>query len=306
MTKKVLVVGANGQLGRSLQKVSLDSLYMQEIKSKMKLIFVARERLDLSSSASIKKFFQDKSFDVIINCAAYTGVDKAETEFELANQINHLAVRKLAEIAKRKSTILIHISTDYVFNGKSYCPYTESDIANPNNVYGLTKLKGEQAIKEILPYGCIIRTSWVFSEFGNNFVKTMLRLGADRDKLEIIADQIGSPTYATDLAHAILILLDSKFLISNTVKNNRIQNSSFNIYNYSNQGICSWYDFAKAIFDISSVECTINPIETKDYPAPAKRPFYSVMSKTKIINDLQIQIPHWQESLKGCIKILEN
>ena len=277
MNKRVLVTGKNGQLGQSLQKIA--AAYPQ-----FNFSFVGRDELDLADSESIVAFFADKEFDAIINCAAYTAVEKAESELELVSQINHFAVKQLAHITKQMDAMLIHISTDYVFDGTNHKPYIETDLTNPQNVYGHTKLKGEQAIQSINPKSAIIRSSWVYSEFGNNFVKTILRLGQERDSLNIIFDQIGSPTYATDLAEACLAVI---------VRNN----SDVEIYHYSNEGVCSWYDFAKAIFQIANINCQVNPIETKDYPALAKRPHYSLMNKTKIKQGAQVNIPYWRTSL---------
>ncbi len=283
--KRVLVTGKNGQLGQSIE--ALIQNYPQS-----DFTFVDRTALDLANSESIECYFNNKTFDVIINCAAYTAVDSAESEPDLANQINHLAVKQLAEIAKQQGAVLIHISTDYVFDGTNHKPYIETDPANPQNVYGHTKLEGEQAMQTINPKGAIIRTSWVYSEFGNNFVKTMLRLGQERDSLNVIFDQIGSPTYATDLAKACLAVIARS-------------NSDVAIYHYSNEGVCSWYDFAKAIFEQSDVECAVNPIETKDYPTPAKRPHYSLMNKAKIKQIFGIEIPYWKDSLKVCLQKLQ-
>ena len=228
----------------------------------------------------------------VINCAAYTLVDQAENELELADQINHVAVAKLGEICKRKDIKLIHISTDYVFNGSKNTPYQESDPVDPLSVYGKTKLKGEQALENISPKGAIIRTSWVYSEFDQNFVKTMLRVGAERNKLSVIFDQIGTPTYATDLADAILKMIDSNKL------------NDLEIYHYANEGVCSWYDFAKAIFEIKALPCNVTPIETKEYHVPAKRPQYSVLNKNKFKKTFGVQVPYWRDSLKKCLQNL--
>lgn len=298
MTKRVLVTGKNGQLGLSLQKLVSDSLCSLGMMTNMSFTFIGRDELDLSSSESIVGYFVDKSFDAIINCAAYTAVDKAESEQELANQINHLAVAELAEFAKQQDIPLIHISTDYVFNGQDFKPSAETDSKDPQSVYGLTKLQGEQAILASGCAGAIVRTSWVYSEFGNNFVETMLRFGKERDSLNVIYDQVGSPTYATDLAETILVMLSK-------INTDSIKNSSLKIYHYSNEGVCSWYDFAKAIFELYGIDCVVNPIETKDYPTPAKRPHYSVMNKFKIKTDLTLQIPYWRDSLNNCLKNLE-
>ena len=293
MTKLVLVTGKDGQLGKSIERMARQ--YPQyDFK------FVGRERLDLSSAENITEVFVDQHFDIIINCAAYTAVDKAETETELAEQVNYLAVQKLAEIAKQQESVLIHISTDYVFNGQNFKPYIESDLTEPQSIYGATKLKGEQTIQEINPKGCIIRTSWVYSEYGNNFVKTMLKLGHERDSLNVIFDQVGTPTYAGDLAKTILQMVDgghSRFSIQNL--------KCCNVYHYSNEGVCSWYDFAKTIFGFSDIDCRVNPIETKDYPTPAERPHYSLLNKAKIKHDFELEIPYWKDSLQKCIKRLQ-
>jgi len=284
----ILVTGQNGQLGQSLAKIAKD--YPQ-----FDFIFLGREQLDLSQPATLANALENIAFDIIINCAAYTAVDKAESEPELADAINHLAVEQLAQICNQRRATLIHISTDYVFDGKNYNPYIETDPVDPQGVYGITKLKGEQAMQAVNPKGAIIRTSWVYSEFGNNFVKTMLRLGAERDSLNVIYDQVGSPTYATDLAQAILALLSQPEQLNQT-----------QVYHYSNEGVCSWYDFAKAIFEMSGTRCKVNPIETKDYPPPAKRPHYSLMNKAKIKQDYLITIPYWRDSLKIALNCLES
>ena len=312
MTKSILVTGKNGQLGLSLQKLVRDSSTALGISAEMNFVFVERHELDLACSDIISAFFSNQRFDAIINCAAYTGVDKAEKESELADQINHLAVAQLAKIAKQQSIPLVHISTDHVFNGKGFKPYVESDATDPQNVYGLTKLNGEQMILVSGCKGAIIRTSWVYSEFGNNFVKTMLRLGKESDSLNVIFDQVGSPTYAMDLAQAVLAILNAEFSMLNDQQTSEIQHSKLNIYHYSNEGICSWYDFAQVIFELSDISCQVKPIETKDYPTSAKRPHYSVMNKSKIKHDLPypkatpgLVIPYWRDSLKICLKELE-
>jgi dTDP-4-dehydrorhamnose reductase len=292
--KCILVTGKNGQLGQSI--LSLIGSYPLST-----FTFVDREALDLSSSESIERYFKDKKFDAIINCAAYTAVDKAETESGLADQINHLAVKQLAQIAKKQDATFIHLSTDYVFNGQNYKPYEETDKTDPQSVYGLSKLKGEQALEAINPKGIIIRTSWVYSEYGNNFVKTMLRLGKEKVQLGIIFDQVGTPTYAGDLAKAVLDIVESKKLAE--VENNDA--NSNNIFHYSNEGVCSWYDFAKTIFEFSGIECNVSPIETKDYPTPAERPHYSLMNKAKMKNTFAISIPYWKDSLQMCTQRLK-
>ncbi len=288
---RILVTGKNGQLGRSIYKIVNTDAKIDNNQSSNEFIFVGREELDLSSENSISHCFdRGNKFDVIINCAAYTAVDKAEEEQELANQVNHLAVKQLAGIAKEQKARLIHISTDYVFNGESDKPYLETDTANPINVYGETKLAGEQALKEIMPTNAIIiRTSWVYSEYGNNFVNTMLRLGKERDELNVVSDQIGSPTYATDLAGAILEIIKSKEF--------REISQATQIYHYSNKGEISWYEFAKEIFKIAKVDCKVNPITTQQYPTPAQRPKNTVMQNDKIAQIFGLKITNWKSSL---------
>lgn len=289
MARSILVTGANGQLGKSLQDLSQEH-------AGFKFSFVDRATLDLSNNANIQAFFADKSFDIVINCAAHTAVDKAESEPELADQINHQAVKTLAEIAKQKDMILLHISTDYVFNGQGYKPYQETQGTDPQGVYGATKLKGEQAFFAVNPKGGVIRTSWVYSEHGNNFVKTMQRLGKERDELGVIFDQVGTPTYAGDLASCILEILS---------KHSQQLSQKSDLFHFSNEGVCSWYDFAKTIFELSDIACKVNPIETKDYPTPAKRPHYSVLNKSKIKQAFDIEIPYWKDSLALCLERLQ-
>jgi len=285
---RVLVTGKNGQLGQSIDKIVRENQYDDEF------IFVARDELDLSREASIVSYFDNNNFDIIINCAAYTAVDKAEEEVELANQVNHLAVKQLAEIAKVQQVKLIHISTDYVFDGKSNKPYKETDVTNPINVYGQTKLAGEQAVQEaMLTNAIIIRTSWVYSEFGNNFVDTMLRLGEERDELNVVSDQVSSPTYATDLANAILEIIQNKEF--------KGAKQTTQIYHYSNEGEISWYEFAKEIFKITKIECKVNPVKTSQYPATAERPRNTITSKDKIIDAFGVNISDWKTSLDICL-----
>ncbi|MBK2046966.1 dTDP-4-dehydrorhamnose reductase, partial [Francisella orientalis] len=253
-------------------------------------IFADSKLLDITEHESVRRFIIDNNIGAIINCAAYTAVDKAETDIEMADKINHLAVANIAMVAKEHGVKLVHISTDYVFDGQNYKPYIEADATNPQGVYGATKLAGEQAILDINPKNSIIiRTSWVYSYYGNNFVKTMLRLGRERDSLGVIYDQVGTPTYAKDLAKSILDILL------------RIQNSKLEIYNYSNEGVASWYDFAKEIMNIANISCQVNSIETKDYLTPAKRPHYSVLNKSKIKSDFDIELRYWKDSLKDCV-----
>ncbi|MFK5947659.1 MAG: dTDP-4-dehydrorhamnose reductase [Methylococcales bacterium] len=287
--KTILVTGQNGQLGQSLQS-------LVKKNSQYQFTFTGRDQLDLSNSESITSYFSQHKFDLIINCAAYTAVDKAEEQQQLAEAINYLAVKQLAEIAKKNNSILLHISTDYIFDGTNYKPYIEDDAINPQNIYGSTKLKGEQAIQAIDSDAIIIRTSWVYSEYGYNFVKTMLKLGKEKDELNVIFDQIGVPTYATDLASCILTIVDSL---------NSSRQIGVSVYHYSNEGVCSWYDFAKAIFEYTNTACKVSPIETKDYPTPAKRPLYSVLNKAKIKQKYQLNIPYWKDSLQACLNKLQ-
>jgi len=286
MSKSILVTGANGQLGSELYQLSA-------FENSLTFTFVTRKELDFSDPLSIEAWFVGKHFDAIINCAAYTAVDKAESEPELANVINATAVATLANVAKKNHSALIHISTDYVFNGKNFKPYVESDPVQPQSVYGQTKLEGEQAVLAVgAPKTLIIRTSWVYSQFGNNFVKTMLRLGKERAELGVIYDQVGTPTSARDLALAILGIIKHPAL--EALKEPEI-------YHFSNEGVCSWYDFAKAIFEYSGINCHIKPIETKDYPTPATRPHYSLLNKAKIKQRFDLTIPYWKDSLKDCL-----
>lgn len=283
---KVLVTGANGQLGREIH--ALSSTYSQ-----YNFTFADRIVLDLANLCKLEDYFENNAFDILINCAAYTAVDKAQSDEELANTINHRCVSLLAKIAKKKNISFVHISTDYVFDGQNYRPYLETDATHPQGVYGRTKRDGENAILEVSPKNSIIlRTSWVYSSFGANFVKTMLRLGKERDSLGVIFDQIGTPTYARDLAKTILDILP------------RIKNESPEIYHYSNEGVTSWYDFAQTIFELTNINCKVNAITTEEYPLPAPRPHYSLLNKAKIKNDFNLSIPYWRDSLKECLTTL--
>jgi dTDP-4-dehydrorhamnose reductase len=288
---RILVTGKNGQLGRSIQKIVDTDTKIDNNQNSNDFIFVGREELDLSSESSISHYFDNNDkFDIIINCAAYTQVDKAEQEVELVNQINHLAVKQLASIANKQQARLIHISTDHVFDGESDKPYIETDIPNPVNVYGKTKLAGEKALQAAMPMNAIIiRTSWLYSEYGNNFVNTMLRLGKERDELSVVSDQIGSPTYATDLADAILEIIKNKEF--------REDDQATQIYHYSNEGEISWYEFAQEIFKIAEIDYKVNPITTQQYPTPAKRPRNTLMNTAKIAETFSVSTPNWKSSL---------
>mgnify|MGYP003970099181 FL=1 len=291
---KILVTGKSGQLGKSIKKVLAESEQHNEY------IFTDRGDLDLSKKNCINDYFKNNSFDLIINCAAYTKVDKAEEEFLSANQINNLAVAELSAIAKKQNSRLIHISTDYVFDGKNNKKYRENDQVNPINIYGKTKLAGEQAIiKEMLTNAIIIRTSWLYSEFGNNFVIKMLRLGQGRGEINVINDQIGTPTYAIDLANVILNIVNSSHFFS--------KNHSTKIYHYSNKGYCSWFDFAKEIFKLANIndKVQLNSITTEEYFVVAERPKNSVINNKKIENDFNIDAFNWKDSLKKCLLAYE-
>ncbi len=289
---KILVIGKNGQLGQSINKI------VSNTQSNNEFVFVGRDQLDLSNENNVASYFESNDFDIIINCAAYTAVDKAESEVELANQVNHLGVKQLAQIANKQKAKLIHISTDYVFDGESDESYLESNITNPINTYGKTKLAGEQAVLVAMQNGAIIiRTSWVYSEYGHNFVDTVLRLGKERDELNVVSDQIGSPTYAGDLARAILHIIQTEVFLNSSQETQ--------IYHYSNEGVCSWFDFAKEIFAFASIQCTVSPITTEQYPTPAQRPTNTLMDKDKISQTFGVNIPYWEESLKTCIEILK-
>ena len=274
-----LVVGANGQLGNELRVLLKD-----------KAVYVDKDELDITDKKAVEKFFADNSFEAIINCAAYTAVDKAESDEKLAALINVEGPRNLASVG----IPLVHISTDYVFDGTNSVPYVEDDKPNPQTAYGRTKLAGEQAVLETAQTAIIIRTAWLYSTFGNNFVKTMRRLGAERQFLNVVFDQIGTPTYAADLAQAIVDILP------------QIKQGTKGLYHFSNEGVCSWYDFALAVMAQSDLDCEVLPIESKDYPTPAKRPHYSVLNKAKIKRDFGIKINNWAVSLAECIEKLNN
>ena len=293
MPERVLVIGKNGQLGQSLQKIAADYAHLE-------FDFVGRDQLDLACAESVREFFEgSQPYTAFINAAAYTAVDKAESEPELADQVNHLPLQQLADLAREQDAFLLHVSTDYVFDGKSHRPWVETDAVEPVNEYGRSKLAGEQAVLASGCRGAIVRTSWVYSEFGNNFVKTMLRLGRERDEFGVIFDQVGTPTYATDLARALLGFLDESVR-----SDGGAQQAGVELYHYSNEGVCSWYDFALAIFELSAVKCRVNPIETSAYPTPATRPHYSLLSKSKIRQHLDMPVPYWRDSLKVCLSEL--
>jgi dTDP-4-dehydrorhamnose reductase len=287
----ILVTGSNGQLGKSLKCL------IGQINLNHEFVFVTREQLDLTNFNNVRNLIEKNKFDIIINCAAYTSVDKAETEKKQANLINHVSVRNLAEIARDNNIKLIHISTDFVFDGSKIESYDESDAVSPLNIYGKTKLDGENAIFSTMQYNAlIIRTSWVYSIYGNNFVDTILKLCRVKDELNVISDQIGSPTFADDIASSILSIIDNK-------KFNESHQES-QIFHYSNEGKCSWYEFANEINRLSGSECKINPIYSKDYSQAAVRPKQVILNKTKIIDFFDLDLIFWKDSLKKCIQVL--
>lgn len=278
---RILVTGGKGQLALSIDKVS-------RLYSNLEFIFTDVENLDITNKKEINSFFKKYSIDYCINCAAYTAVDRAESEVALATRINVEGVRNLAESCKEYSVTLVHISTDFVFDGNSSQPYMESDSCSPLSVYGQTKLDGERVIQKSLKNYFVIRTSWLYSEFGNNFMKTMLRLGGEKTELNIVNDQLGTPTYAEDLARVLLKIIESR-------------SSDFGLYHYSNKGVASWHDFAKEIFELEKIEINLSPILTLKYPTPAERPKYSVLDKAKIQNNFGVTIPFWKDSLESAL-----
>ena len=285
---KILVTGKNGQLGKSIHKIVTSN------EKNSEFVFVGREALDLSSQDSIINYFNNNSFDIIINCAAYTAVDKAEKEVELANYINHLAISKIAEISNKQKVKLIHISTDYVFDGVSEKAYLESDDPSPLNIYGKYKLEGEVAVCAAMQKNAIIiRTSWLYSEYSNNFVKTILRKAHKFDELSVVSDQFSWPTNASDLAKAIIQIINHKKF--------RNHDQLTQIYHYSSYGVCSWFEFAREILELANIDCQVNPIETKDYLTAAKRPKYSFLNTDKIVKGFGLEIPFWKDSLKVSI-----
>lgn len=279
--KQVLVTGANGQLGQCLKDISSKN-------PTINFVIASSQQLDITNQATVKLFFEKNDFDYCINCAAYTAVDKAEEDKDKARNVNVNGVINIAEFCRESNTTLIHVSTDFVFDGKSEKPYIETDETIPLSVYGQTKLEGEHEIKEILNNFFIIRTSWLYSEYGTNFMKTMLRLGKERMELNIVSDQIGTPTYAKDLAEVIL-----KIITDN--------NKNYGVYHYSNEGEISWHDFAEQIFEYSGYNTKLNKIPSIEYPTPARRPQYSVLNKDKIVKSIGIEIPNWKQSLKKAL-----
>ena len=287
----ILVTGSNGQLGLEIK--DLVTNYKD-----FNFFFMDLPELNICNADALDTFILNKKINAVINCAAYTAVDQAEEDVVIAEQVNAKGVLNIVNALEKVDGKLIHISTDYVFDGNNFLPYKESDPVSPIGVYGKTKRAGELAVLSSSIDAIVIRTSWLYSAYGNNFVKTMLKLGHDRDELGVIFDQVGTPTYASDLAKTCLdILLDKSS-----------ENISMNgkIYHYSNEGVTSWYDFAKAIMELGSIDCKVRPIKTKDYPTPAKRPHFSVLNKTKIKKDFNIEIPYWRDSLDKCVEKLKS
>lgn len=285
---RILVTGSEGQLGRSLQLAAAES--------DNEYIFNDVDDLDITDAEAVELGLKVNCFDVIINCAAFTDVERAERQEDIAAMVNGEAVGNLARAAKANGVTLIHISTDYVFDGSANLPLKETDIVNPQSAYGRTKLLGEQAIADSGCKNLIIRTAWLYSEFGRNFVKTMLRLTSERERLSVVFDQIGTPTYAGDLAEALVSIVD-----------NKMYEGRDGIYHYSNEGVCSWFDLAKMTAEIAgNGDCRIAPCHTEDYPAVAVRPSYSVLDKSKIKNTFGLTIPYWIDSLRKCIDNVKN
>ena len=281
----ILITGSHGQLGNEMQQAAARF-------PAFRFIYTDVEDLDICDKAALNAFVKANAVNVIVNCAAYTAVDKAEDDVELCYKINAEAVRNIGEVAHQNGLKVVHVSTDYVFDGTNYMPYSEDQDVSPNTVYGKSKLAGEQALMETCEQAVILRTAWLYSSFGNNFVKTMIKLGTERDSLNVIFDQIGTPTYAADLADTILKILSHETFTPG-------------MYHFSDEGVCSWYDFTKTIHRIAGITCDVRPIETKDYPARTPRPHYSVLNKAKIKATYGITIPHWEESLERCMKILQ-
>lgn len=286
--KKILVTGALGQLGNELKDLSVEH-------PEYEFLFTDLPELDISDANAVSDFFSLHKPEAVINCAAFTAVDKAETEREAAFRINATAPGILAEAANAHSALLLHVSTDYVFDGKGHLPLNENDTVNPQSVYGQSKLAGEEEVKRRTKKAVIIRTSWLYSAYGHNFVKTMLRKGKEQGPINVVSDQIGSPTYARDLAKALLAILPHAPEIS-----------GIELYHFANLGVASWYDLTKAIMDFAGYTCKVNPIPTSGYPLPAPRPYYSVLDTSGIRERFSLEIPYWRDSLAHCLARLQN
>lgn len=281
----ILVTGSNGQLGNEMQVLSA-------VHADYNYFFTDVQELDICDLSLLRTFVADNKINAIVNCAAYTAVDKAEDDVELCFRINRDAVRNIGLVAHEAGALVVHISTDYVFDGTSYKPLTEDMPVATTGIYGKSKLEGELALQSVCPAAVIIRTSWLYSSFGNNFVKTMLKLGRERDTLNVIFDQVGTPTYARDLAAAVYTVLAS-------------ETQHPGVYHFSNEGVCSWYDFTKRIHKLAGIACNVHPIETKDYPTRTPRPHYSVLNKAKIKAVYGVQVPYWEDSLEACLRIIQ-
>ena len=288
---RVLITGSNGQLGSEIKELAANY-------KKFDFVFKDLPELDICNFEALQAFIIDYNINIIINCAAYTAVDKAEEDAVIAEKVNSNGVLNLVNALQTVNGKLIHISTDYVFDGNHFLPYKESDPVSPIGVYGETKRAGELAVLNSAIDAIVIRTSWLYSFYGNNFVKTMLRLGNEKESLGVIFDQVGTPTYARDLAKTCLEIL--------TVVNSVKMSKNGNLYHYSNEGVASWYDFAISIMELGGENCKVKPIQTKDYPTLAKRPHYSVLNKSQIKTDFKIEIPYWRDSLKDCIEKIKN
>jgi dTDP-4-dehydrorhamnose reductase len=280
----ILITGSNGQLGNEMQ-ISAKNFPNHHF------IYTDVAELDICDKEALNAFIKSNDVNMIVNCAAYTAVDKAEDDVELCYKINAKAVKNIGEVATANNAKVIHVSTDYVFDGTNHVPYTEDMPVCPSSVYGKSKLAGEEALMSTCSNAVIIRTAWLYSSFGNNFVKTMIKLGTERESLNVIFDQVGSPTYAADLAEAIMTIISHESFVPG-------------IYHYSNEGVCSWYDFTKSIHRKSNITCNVQAIETKDYPTRTPRPHYSVLNKAKIKSTYGIAVPHWEDSLDKCLSIL--
>ncbi|WP_321479624.1 dTDP-4-dehydrorhamnose reductase [uncultured Bacteroides sp.] len=280
----ILITGANGQLGNEMRLLALDNVQYT-------YFFTDVQELDICNQQAVDAYVAEKEIDLIVNCAAYTAVDAAEDNKELCDTLNHIAPGYLAMAAQSRKAAMIQVSTDYVFDGTNYTPYTEEEPTCPVSTYGKTKLAGEELVLASCEKTVVIRTAWLYSTYGNNFVKTMMRLGRERESLGVIFDQVGTPTYARDLAVAIFSIINKGVVRG--------------IYHFSNEGVCSWYDFTLAIHRIAGIDnCRVRPLHTADYPTKAARPHYSVLDKTKIKDTFEIEIPHWEETLKHCVKTL--
>lgn len=276
-----LITGCNGQLGTEIRNILGN-----------KGVYLGKNELDITNTEMVENYFKLNSgkFKTIINCSAYTNVDEAEDNSEMAKKVNVIGVKNLAQT----NLPLIHISTDFVFDGLKNTPYKEEDKENPISIYGKTKLAGEKEVLKYCETYAIIRTSWLYSPYGNNFLKTMMRLGSEKERINVVFDQVGTPTYAKDLAEVVLLIADN------------LKTNSKEIYNFSNEGVCSWYDFSVKIIELSNLNCKVIPIESKDYPTKAKRPAYSVLNKDKIKKTFNVEINHWEKSLENCIKEIKN